>query len=143
MRTALSVMIGIFLLVAVGSADVYRWVDPDGTIHLTSIRPEWWTDELDLVEDWHEIHPPSEDELAALEAARAAERAAEVSEEDAEFVGDRRTMIYHRKDCRLVKSRSARRSYKIDEEDRVFFLTADDAEEEGFRPCRRCKPERM
>ncbi len=144
MKLFVVLFLAIVLVAQVVSAEVYRWMDEGNVAHLTSIKPDWWTDEMDMVEDWREIHPPTEEEQQQQEAAEAEqeEQSAKVTEEEAQFIGDSRTSIFHNLDCRLVKSRATGRKFKVDEENRVFFRTAEEAENGGYKPCTLCNPGR-
>jgi methylphosphotriester-DNA--protein-cysteine methyltransferase len=55
----------------------------------------------------------------------------EVDEMD-RYVGDYETEIYHREECSEVN--------EIDTEDRVYFESAEDAENSGLEPCPLCIP---
>jgi DNA/RNA endonuclease YhcR with UshA esterase domain len=54
------------------------------------------------------------------------------SEKPGKYAGWRPGKIFGRLDCASGK--------RMKKENRVFFLTWDDALREGYRPCKKCKP---
>lgn len=54
------------------------------------------------------------------------------AQEDCEFVGSKNTKVFHTLECGLGK--------KIKPENKKEFETRDEAMEEGYRPCKVCKP---
>lgn len=54
------------------------------------------------------------------------------SEISGKFAGWKKGKIFGRLDCRS--------GMRIKKENRVFFLTWDDAIEQGYRPCKICRP---
>ncbi len=50
------------------------------------------------------------------------------------YAGNRHRKIFGRLDCKS--------GMRMKKENRVFFHTWDDAIEQGFRPCKNCKPTR-
>jgi methylphosphotriester-DNA--protein-cysteine methyltransferase len=56
-----------------------------------------------------------------------------LSNEPGIYAGNRPGKIFGRLDCISGKS-------MMKKENRVFFLSLDDAVSQGYRPCRKCKP---
>jgi len=48
------------------------------------------------------------------------------------YVGNKNSKVFHHSNCRYVE--------KIDEGNKVFFNTREEAKEQGYRPCKICKP---
>lgn len=61
---------------------VYRWVDDEGIIHMTSEKPDWWKDEFDLVDDWRTVRPVKETEEEAAPSTDTEEGAGAVEDDD-------------------------------------------------------------
>ena len=54
------------------------------------------------------------------------------SKGDYKYVGSKFSIYYHRPDCRKVR--------RIQEQSKVFFVSAEDAVKAGYKPCGLCKP---
>ena len=53
-------------------------------------------------------------------------------ETDIIYIGNKNSQVFHQESCSSVKSMS--------DKNKVIFLTRDEAIEEGYSPCERCKP---
>ena len=102
-------------------ADMYRWMDDNGVMRMTNIKPDWWTDEMkyQLPE---QIHSPAEDS----------------SKESKKFYGDRESRVFHKPDCDLI--RNPDNQLTIPKDSIMTFRSAEEAVSLGYRPCDKCNP---
>ncbi len=101
-------------------AEVFRWQDSQQIMHITNVRPEWWTDEMSQM-DYQDIIPP-------LEPTPAPGR----------LVGDRENRKFHRPACEQIYNPQGRLA--IPDEKIIWFDTADEAMDKGYLACDHCKP---
>ena len=68
-----------------------------------------------------------------VESVRAGSKGSAVPERaEASYVGNRKSHVYHRKNCAGVKTMKA--------ENKQFFHTREEAIKAGFSPCEKCRP---
>ncbi len=141
-----------FAFIPMSSAQVYKWVAADGTVMLTNIKPDWWTDEMNDVFDYREIQPPSDWEPTEGETEEEAAGGIEevtggvISPERHEsnefrFVGDKTTRKVHRDDCPDLREENGKGRLKIPFSDVEVFDDLQKALETGYKPCETCNPD--
>lgn len=57
-----------------------------------------------------------------------------------QYIGNSRTKVFHKRDCRLIYRKNRADTYLIPEENRIFFTSREDAVDRKYRPCQFCKP---
>ncbi len=122
-RTVWKLMLGIWVMCfysSVGYADVYIWHDIDNIQHISNVKPDWWTDEMDQM-DPDEIVAPTEEALPGA------------------FVGDRENKKFHLPSCEQIHTPEGLMA--IPDSKIIWFRALDDALSQGYFACDHCKPD--
>lgn len=154
MRAGIVIMCGvmIFSLLSVVPvhAELYRWVDVEGTLHISNLKPEWWTEDMDRITDYHAIIAPEEDgtdykelepgeDSSILEPSDQLEDArAEAPEDSPSFIGVTTTRIYHTPTCPKLFISEGDKKVPIPEDWQRGFESMDKAVAAGYSPCPVC-----
>lgn len=114
-------MLIVFLifLPAFAEADVYIWKSMNGVKNVSNIKPEWWTEEMDLKTPG-EVTAPHEENLPG------------------KFIGDRENLKFHWPKC--IQIYNPQGELAIPAEKRIWFKTYQDAISNGYHVCDHCKP---
>jgi hypothetical protein len=100
-------------------AEVYIWSAANGVRYVSNIRPDWWTDEMDL-EMPGTVMAPESDEFPGI------------------FIGDRENLKFHWPRCIQIYNPDGKLA--IPPEKRMWFNSYQDAINKGFYECDHCKP---
>ncbi len=116
-----SLLLALFFIAAsVVAASVYMWYDKDKTVHLTNVKPDWWTDDMDMKSP-EEIHPPEgPTPFPGI------------------FVGDKENRKFHRPSCDQIYT--PEKKMAIPDSKIIWFQSYEEAISKGYHPCKHCKP---
>ena len=114
------IIFGTLVVFSTAIAGVYKWQDNAGTTHVTNIKPDWWTDEMDDLK-FSEIHPPDEP-----------------TPFPGKFVGDKENYKFHLPSCEQIYTPEGKMA--IPESKIIWFKSAQEALDKNFVPCSHCKP---
>lgn len=115
--TTIVMLTGLFSVV---NAEVYVWLDGDGIRHISNVKPEWWTDEMDKQDPGSVIAP--EDGIAML----------------GKFIGDRENKKFHWPLC--IQIYNPQNELAIPMEKRIWFKSYQEAIDQNYVVCDHCQP---
>lgn len=85
--------------------------------------------------------PPAQEPNPPDESLNPADSGTQpAQDESAPFIGNTRTKIFHRSDCRIIFRPNREDKFAIPKNLRIFFQTREDAEGRGYKPCKICNP---
>ena len=87
--------------VGIVNAEVYIWMDGDAIRHISNVKPNWWTDEMDKLDPGTVIAPDEENGLLG------------------KFIGDRENKKFHWPKC--IQILSSEGFLAIPETKRIWF----------------------
>lgn len=122
MKHIFKIMVPVFFLIlsfCPADADVYIWNAANGIRYVSNIRPDWWTDEMDL-ETPGSVTAPDADKFPG------------------KFVGDRENLKFHWPRCIQIYNSDGKLA--IPPEKRIWFNDYQDAKNKGYYECDHCKP---
>ncbi|MBN1879276.1 hypothetical protein JW823_04120 [bacterium] len=122
LRTCLiPIVIAVLMLSSIQrvTADVYLWSDADHIRHVSNIKPEWWTDDMDLMEP-------------------GSVKAPDVLPNPGKFVGDRENKKFHWPTCEQIFNPEGKLAIPLEKQ--IWFQDFQDAIDQGYYVCDHCKP---
>jgi len=123
-KTALLILTLFAVLTSISvvsvQAEVYIWMEENGIRHISNVKPDWWTDEMDTLDPGTVVAPDEENGLLG------------------KYVGDRENKKFHWPKCIQIKNSEG--FLAIPEAKRVWFKTYQDAVDQGYYVCDHCKP---
>jgi hypothetical protein len=100
-------------------ADVYIWLDSDGIKQFSNIRPEWWTEEMDIMAPGTVVDPGL----------------------DRKFIGDTGNRKFHWPLCnQIYVNNNPKGQMAIPELQRIWFRSFQEAIDQGYHVCDFCVP---
>ena len=118
---AFSIVIAILIVgCPVLKAEVYIWQGQDGIRHISNVRPDWWTDDMDQMEPGTVTAP------------------AESEDGKGKFIGDRENKKFHWPKCEQIYNQKG--LLAIPEHKQIWFKEYQDAVDQGYHVCDHCKP---
>lgn len=115
----LLLMVFLVFLSFTVKADVYIWKSVNGVRNVSNIKPDWWTEEMDLIAPG-EVTAPSEENLPG------------------KFVGDRENLKFHWPKCIQIYNPQGKLAIPV--EKRIWFKSYQDAINNGYYVCDHCQP---
>jgi hypothetical protein len=110
----------LFVSASLVSASIYMWRDKDNMKHLTNVKPDWWTDDMD------QMNP---DDIQQPEGPTPFPD---------NFVGDKENRKFHKPSCDQIYT--PEKKMAIPESKIIWFNTYDEAVNKGYQPCDHCNP---
>ncbi|MCD4655371.1 hypothetical protein K8T06_15730 [bacterium] len=100
--------------------EVYIWLDQDTIQHISNVKPEWWTDDMDKMDPGTVVAPDPKNSTPGC------------------FIGDTENKKFHWPKCEQILNEEG--FLAIPEHKRIWFRTFDDAIKQGYHICDHCKP---
>ncbi|MBN1356623.1 hypothetical protein JXA40_10220 [bacterium] len=102
------------------AASIYKWRDDNRIMHITNVKPEWWTEDMDQM-DFEDIHPPSGFGAYPLR-----------------FIGDKENKKVHDPSCDQIYTPDNKMA--IPDQKVIWFESLGEAVKMGYRQCDHCRP---
>ena len=119
-RTSIVLLVFALVFCSLAMGDIYRWRGDDGTLHMTNVKPSWWTDEMDQMDPDSIIPPEGPTPFPG------------------KFVGDKENRKFHRPECEQIYDPDG--NMAIPDEKIIWFQSFDEAISAGYEICDHCKP---
>jgi len=107
-------------LLPMAHGEIYIWLDKASIRHLSNVKPDWWTEEMDEMEPGSVIAPDAEKTNPGI------------------FIGDRENKKFHWPKCDQIFNQAGKLA--IPAHKQIWFKSFEDAIEQGYHICDHCKP---